>query len=318
MVQLSVAIRDLFLNIFVVIANNFCLLLSVWNIAKSLVTSAVGKKNKIIPKVVAITGANSGIGEGLAHAYAKDKVSLVLIARNMERLEKVAEACKELGSPSIKIVQMDVSNTQAVTEFLEEKTNEYKIDLFIANAGIALVPGLDLLDQAEKVLQINVMGAIAGINAVYKSMKARGQGGQIAVVSSICGFFGPPYIFSYSASKAAVMTYCKDLRALGKDDGIAINTIAPGYVDTAMTTTFSKTSKYFYLSVEKHAELVKKALEEDIGLISYPSHQYLSFAVFATIPPAAKEALAHAAHYFVDPILRKLDVDYYHDEKKAK
>ncbi|KAI8387052.1 hypothetical protein BD560DRAFT_383598 [Blakeslea trispora] len=310
MVPFNTALKDLVLNILAIITAHLTLLLSLWNLFKSLFTSTIAKK-KLTPKVVAITGANAGIGEALAHAYAKDKVSLVLIARNMERLEKVAKECKELGSSDVKIVQMDVSDTQAVSSFFDAHTNEYKIDLFIANAGIGVVPNTELLDQSQKILQINVMGAIAGINSVYKSMKKRGKGGQIAVVSSICGLFAPPYVLSYAASKAAVMNYCKDLRALGKDDNISVNTIAPGYIDTAMTASFSKSAKYLYLSPERHAQLVKEALEADIGLISYPSYQYVGFALFSTFTPAAKQALANVAHSFTTPFIRKLEESHY-------
>ncbi|KAI8372319.1 hypothetical protein EDC96DRAFT_606242 [Choanephora cucurbitarum] len=310
MVLFATAFKDLIVNLLAIVAANLTLLLSFWNLIKSLFLSTVAKK-KIVPKVVAITGANSGIGEGLAHAYAKDKISLVLIARNMERLEKVAKDCKELGSPDVKIVQMDVSDTQAVSSFFDAHTNEYNIDLFIANAGIGVVPNTEMLDQSEKILQINLMGAIAGINAVYKSLKKRGKGGQIAVVSSVLGFFAPAYIMSYAASKAAVMSYCKDLRAFGKDDNISVCTIAPGYIDTAMTVSFSKSSKNFYLSPEIHGELVKKALEADIGLISYPSYQYVALALFSTFTPAAKEMLTNVFHYFVTPILKELDEKHY-------
>ncbi|CEP13417.1 hypothetical protein [Parasitella parasitica] len=262
-------------------------------------------KKNFTPKVVAITGANSGIGEGIAYAYAKDKVSLVLLARNLERLEKVAEACKELGSPDVKVVQMDVADTKSVADFFDEKTAEYSIDLFIANAGIATVPKTPLLDQAEKILQINVMGAIAGINSVFKAMQKRGCGGQIAVVSSVCGFFNPPVLLSYGTSKAAVMSYCRDLRALGKDDNITVNTIAPGYIATNMTSSFSRKDNRFFLTPEYFGEQVKKGLENDVPLISLPLHQFFGFAAMAALPPAAKQWIADFLHRRIDPILSK-------------
>ena len=223
----------------------------------------------------------------------------------IERLEKVAEACRELGSPDVKVVQMDVADTKFVTDFFEEKTTEYGIDLFIANAGIAAVPKTPLLHQAEKVLQINVMGTIAGINSVFMAMQKRGRGGQIAVVSSVCGFFNPPNLLSYGTSKAAVMSYCRDLRSLGKDDNIIVNTIAPGYIATNMTTSFSRKNKRFFLTPEYFGEKVKNGLENDVPLISLPLHQFFGFAIMAALPPAAKQCLADFLHRHVDPILSK-------------
>lgn len=232
-----------------------------------------------------------------------------------ERLEKVAEACKELGSPDVKVVQMDVADTKAVTDFFDEKTIEYGIDLFIANAGIATVPKTPLLDQAEKILQINVMGAIAGINSVYKAMQKRGRGGQIAVVSSVCGFFNPPTLLSYGTSKAAVMSYCRDLRALGKDDNIIVNTIAPGYIATNMTTSFSRKDKRFFLTPEYFGEQVKKGLESDVPLISLPLHQFFAFALMSALPPTAKQWAANFLHKHVDPMLSRKKVENVLPEK---
>lgn len=220
-------------------------------------------------------------------------------------MEKVAEACKELGSPDVKVVQMDVSDTKAVSEFFDSKTAEYGIDLFIANAGIATVAKTPLLDQAEKILQVNVLGAIAGINSVYKAMKKRGRGGQIAVVSSVCGFFNPPALLSYGASKAAVMSYCRDLRALGKDDDITVNTIAPGYIATAMTAGWSRKNTRYFLTPEYFGEQVKNALENDVALISLPLHQFFPFALVASLTPAAKECVANLLHKCVDPTFLK-------------
>jgi NAD(P)-dependent dehydrogenase (short-subunit alcohol dehydrogenase family) len=219
-------------------------------------------------------------------------------------LEKVAEACKKLGSPDVKVIQMDVADTKTVTAFFDEKIIEYNVDLFIANAGVATIPGLSVLDQAEQVLQINTMGTIAGMNAAYKAFKKRGRGGQIASVSSVFGFINPPAVLSYGASKAAVMSYTRDLRALGKDDGITINTIAPGFIKTAMTSSFAKKDG-FYLTPEYFAEKVKHGLANDVPLISLPLHQFFAFGIISVLPPAAKQCVSDFLHKYVDRYLAK-------------
>ncbi|KAI8979178.1 hypothetical protein BDF20DRAFT_484168 [Mycotypha africana] len=291
----GIALRDLILNLFTIAANCICLPFAVWSCIKSFF-AAFKPTRPLKPRVVAITGANSGIGEGIAYAYAKDKASLILLARNMERLEKVAKACRDLGSPDVKVVQMDVSDTKSVAAFFDEKTIEYGIDLFIANAGIATVPNTGVLNQAEQILQINTMGAIAGINSVFKAMKKRGKGGQIAAVSSVCGFFNPPLLLSYGASKAAVMSYCRDLRVLGKENGITVNTIAPGYIATTMTAGWSRNNKFFFLTPDYFGERVKEQLARDVPLISQPFHQYFAFALISSLPPAAKLWVSEFLH----------------------
>ncbi|KAL0136222.1 hypothetical protein V8B55DRAFT_1537486 [Mucor lusitanicus] len=291
MTTLCAALRDLIINTLAIVVNSIYLPFAFWNVVKASLAGFTfcGNKKKFSPNVVAITGANSGIGEGIAYAYAKDRV---------------AEACREMGSPDVKVVQMDVADTKSVTDFFDEKTIEYGIDLFIANAGIASVPKTPLLDQAEKILQINVMGAIAGINSVYKAMQKRGR-----VVSSVCGFFNPPVLLSYGTSKTAVMSYCRDLRALGKDDNIIVNTIAPGYIATNMTTSFSRKDKRFFLTP------IKKGLENDVPLISLPLHQFFAFAIMSALPPSAKQCVSDFLHKHVDPILSKKKVEKVLPEK---
>ncbi|KAI8047223.1 uncharacterized protein B0P05DRAFT_367151 [Gilbertella persicaria] len=247
---------------------------------------------------------SSGIGEELAHAFAQDKVSLVLIARDEERLDKVAKECKQLGSPNVKVVQLDITDTQAISTVLSEKIIEYNVDLFIANAGIAFIPETHLLDQAQDVFKLNALGTIACIETVYKSMKQRGRGGQIAAVSSGGVFFAPPYMLAYTASKAAVMSYCRDLRILGQDDGILINTIAPGYIDTPMTSVLPKQVGFLHLDAKKHGRQVKQALEADVPLIMYPTHQYIALALASSLPPSVKLFLARITHFVADHVFR--------------
>jgi NAD(P)-dependent dehydrogenase (short-subunit alcohol dehydrogenase family) len=232
-------------------------------------------------------------------------VNHVLTLSYSDLLETVAEACRELGSPDVKVVQMDVADTKSVSAFFDEKTTEYGIDLFIANAGISHVPDKELLDHAEPIFQVNVMGALAGINSVYKAMRKRGRGGQIAVVSSVLGLYNPASMLCYSASKAAILSYCRDLRALGKDDGITVNIIAPGYIDTAMTSAWSKKNAFFFLKSDYFGEQVKKGLENDVSLISLPFSQFLPFAIAAALPVFAKESLSQLLHVLVDSKLMK-------------
>lgn len=220
------------------------------------------------------------------------------ITYTIERLEKVADACRKLGSPEVKVVHMDVADTKKLASYLEEKTIQYNIDLFIANAGVARIPNKPLLDQSEEILQINVLGAIAGINAVYKAYKKRGRGGQIACVSSVFGFIGPPRTLSYGASKAAIISYGRDLRALGKEDGITVNTIVPGFIKIPMTASFN--ARAISLTPESFAEKVKHGLANDVPLISFPLYQFLVFGVLSVLPPAIKQGVSDRIHRWFD------------------
>lgn len=214
-------------------------------------------------------------------------------------MEKVAEECKNLGSPDVKVVQMDISDIKAVSSFFDEKTIEYGIDLFIANAGIAHLNHLPILDQAEQVFGINLLGTVIGLNSVYKAYVKRGNGGQIACVSSIFGYANPPGVISYAASKAALLGYARDLRAMGKDHGIAVNTITPGFIKTSMVTELELDDRVC-LTPQYFAEKVKYGLEYDEPLISLPLYQFFGFGVFSCLPPSSKQFIAQLFHKYAD------------------
>lgn len=220
-------------------------------------------------------------------------------------MEKVAKRCEELGARDVKIVQMDISDTKSVSDFFDEKTIEYDFDLFIANAGIAHVDNVPLLDQAEQVLKINTVGTIASMNSVFKAYRKRGRGGQIACVSSLFGFINPPAVLSYGASKAATMGYTRDLRALGKDYNITVNTIAPGFIQTEMTAAFN-IDQHFFISTEYLAQKVKSDLANDVAMISLPLHQYFGVGIISGLPPAAKQFVAELLHKYIDGGFQKI------------
>ncbi|KAI9250065.1 hypothetical protein EDC94DRAFT_623260 [Helicostylum pulchrum] len=295
MATFTSTVRDLVINLLAIIINILFLPLTIWNCISVLIF----KQERIIPNVVAITGASAGIGEELSYTYARDKRSLILIARNMERLEKVAEECKNLGSPDVKVVQMDVSDIKAVSSFFDEKTIEYGIDLFIANAGISHLNHLPIIDQAEQVFGTNLLGAVIGLNSVYKAYVKRGKGGQIACVSSIFGYANPPSVISYATSKAALLGYARDLRVMGKDHGITVNTIAPGFVKTAMVTDLNLDDRVC-LTPQYFAAKVKYGLEYDEPLISLPLYQFFGFGIFSCLPPSSKLFIAQMLHKYAD------------------
>ncbi|KAI8985817.1 hypothetical protein BDB01DRAFT_786421 [Pilobolus umbonatus] len=306
------SVRDFVTNLLSTAINIAWLPISFWTCVFSFFSLIVFPRKRIVPQVVAITGASSGIGEGIAYAYARDMISLVLIARNLERLEKVARKCRELGSPDVKVIQLDISDTKNYVKFLEEKTVPYGIDLFIANAGISKVKGKLLLDQSEQILQTNLMGTLAGVNTVYQEMKKRGRPGQIAVVTSVLGFFNNPSFLAYAASKAALNSYCRDLRALGEDDNVIVNTIAPGFIRTPMSEGWKGFEKFFSLNADYFGEIVKNSLASDVPFISVPIHQCLVLAAASTLPPSAKQTLAHVMHKYIEPIIFR----YHHRNDK--
>ena len=187
---------------------------------------------KIKNKTVWITGASSGIGEACAIAFAKKGASLILSARNEEKLNQVKEKC--LGAPIIHVLPMDVADHN----ILESKTKEAisktgNIDILINNAGISQRAFVrDSTLQMDKIIfDVNFFGNVGLTRALLPHMTAR-KSGAIVVTSSVAGRLGPPLRCAYAASKHALHGWYDVLRAEVAADGIQVNVICPGFIKT--------------------------------------------------------------------------------------
>lgn len=134
--------------------------------------------NNIQDKVILITGASSGIGEETARHLAKRGAKLVLGARRLERLEKLAADIQAEGGQAI-AVQMDVSKREDVEKFAQAALAAFgRIDVMINNAGI--MPGAVMsalkVDEWDKMIDVNIKGVLYGIAAVLPTMLAQNSG----------------------------------------------------------------------------------------------------------------------------------------------
>ena len=154
---------------------------------------------------VFITGASSGIGEALAYVYAHEGAVLGLAARRTDRLEQVAERCRELGG-NPHIYTLDVADQSAcqltAKQFIEDAGG---IDTVIANAGVG---GKDKITSGDpehinRILRINIMGVTNTVIPFLPCMKGQ-KSGQVAIISSIAGTRGLIGHGGYSGSKAAL------------------------------------------------------------------------------------------------------------------
>lgn len=183
-------------------------------------------------KSVWITGASSGIGEACAVAFAKRGCSLILSARNEQKLNEVKGKCQ--GASAVHILPMDVKDHDS----LEAKTKEAisktgHIDVFINNAGItqrSLISESSLALDKE-IMDVNFFGNVGLTRAILPHMTKR-KSGAIVVTSSVAGKLGPPLRCAYSASKHALQGWYDVLRAEVAPDGIQVNVICPGYIKT--------------------------------------------------------------------------------------
>ena len=187
-------------------------------------------------KVIWVTGASSGIGEGLAKALAKSSAKVVISARNAEALERVRNECVEQGAKmsDILTISHDVTDFEAIPKAVSVVLERFsRIDILINNAGLGQKSfAIDTtLEVYQRVLDVNVMGPIALTKAVLPVMIEQ-QSGHIAVTSSVAGKLGPPLRTGYSAAKHAVMGFFDALRSEVAFYGIKVSTLVAGVVKT--------------------------------------------------------------------------------------
>jgi short-subunit dehydrogenase len=189
-------------------------------------------------KTIFLTGASSGIGEGLAIALAKKGAVLGLVARRKELLGELAIECEKAGGVA-RAFACDVTEPEALSEAAREFVNEFgHVDVMIANAGIG---GNNVETRkmeplaVKKVIDINLLGAVNAVHAVLPQMLERGSG-QLVAVSSLAGFRGLPRSAAYSASKAGMTAFFESVRLDVKHQGIDVTIIQPGFIRTPLTS----------------------------------------------------------------------------------
>lgn len=186
-------------------------------------------------KTVWLTGASSGIGEGLAYALAKKGARLILSARRLDELERVKANCEH--SERHHCIELDLAQSEQFGLLVEQVINEYgPIDILINNAGLSQrskVLETDL-DVHRRLMEINYFGTVQLTQCLLPHLIERQQGGVITV-SSLVGKFTTPLRSAYSASKHAITAYMDSLRAELDGQGVQFTTIYPGFIKTNLT-----------------------------------------------------------------------------------
>lgn len=192
-------------------------------------------------KRVFITGASSGIGEALALHYAEQGAILGLAAR---RGDVLAQLVASLPHPERhRIYSLDVTDHAALAAAADDFIAVTGgIEVVIANAGISrgtLTEHPEDLPVFERIVATNLNATVATFQPFLASMKRQASAGspdcRLVGIGSVAGIRGLPGSEAYSASKAAVISYCESLRVELKKTGIKVVTISPGYIDTPMT-----------------------------------------------------------------------------------
>lgn len=180
-----------------------------------------------------ITGATSGIGYELSKLYAKDGHNLILVARDIRKLEKVKSEL-ELYNISVYIISIDLSSDNAcgmITEFVNEKNIE--VDILINNAGIGSFGYLENNDMKKELdlIEVNVK-VLTELTKVFLGKMIENDEGAIMNVASTAAFCAGPKMATYYASKSYVLSFTEAIHEEVRGRNIMVSCLCPGAVDT--------------------------------------------------------------------------------------
>ncbi|MER6253884.1 SDR family oxidoreductase [Streptomyces sp. NPDC001584] len=186
-------------------------------------------------KIVAITGAGSGIGEATALLLAERGAKVVLGARRTERLEALASRIERAGGQAAWI-RTDVTRRGDVAGLVDLARERYgRLDVLVSNAGVGLISPLDELrvEDWEEMIDVNLKGVLYGIAAALPVFREQGSGHFVNTVST-AGLRVVPLQSVYAGTKNAVRTISEGLRQEA-GDGLRVTVVSPGAVRTDFT-----------------------------------------------------------------------------------
>jgi short-subunit dehydrogenase len=239
-----------------------------------------------------ITGASSGIGRAIAERIAARGGRVVLAARRESELAELAHAIEQAGGRA-DVCPLDVSSSDATRQAVARWDRELGgLELVLANAGVGgTEQGPEVSWQTtERLIRINVLGALATLVPAIAPMVERGRG-TLAAVTSLAGMRGLPTSAAYSASKAAVSTFLESLRAELAPSGVKVVDIRPGFVDTPMTRE-NRFWMPFLMDVGAAADLCVRGLERGQAVIAFPWQLSGAMTLAEKMPDALWRRLA--------------------------
>lgn len=193
-------------------------------------------QDNIEGKVIVITGASSGLGEGAARELAKRGATIVVGARRLDRLKALVH---ELGQPEKAAVKVDVTNRNDVETLVQTAIDLYgRVDVLLNNAGIMPLSFLEkgFVEEWDAMIDVNIKGVLYGVNAVIPHFKQQ-KSGQIINVSSVSGHVVAPGSAVYSGTKFAVRAISEGLRQELKPYNIRVLNVSPGATQSDLVST---------------------------------------------------------------------------------
>ncbi|MBR0643687.1 SDR family NAD(P)-dependent oxidoreductase [Plastoroseomonas hellenica] len=187
-------------------------------------------------RVALVTGGNGGIGLGMARGLAKAGAAVMIAGRDAAKNEAALAELRALGAEAEAVIA-DLTDPEAVKAMVAETVKMLGgLDILVNNAGtnIRRRPEDYRLEDWHTVLATNLTSAMLASQAAYPHLKASGHG-RVINNGSMLSIFGLPFHAAYGASKGGVVQMTKSLAVAWAADGITVNVLLPGWIDTALT-----------------------------------------------------------------------------------
>jgi 3-oxoacyl-[acyl-carrier protein] reductase len=234
--------------------------------------------SQLANQIAVVTGAGRGIGRAIALKFAAEGADVVCVSRTQENSEKVAAEIRALGRKAWAHA-VDVADSTAVTAAAEKILADCgKVDILVNNAGVTrdgLVMRMSDTDW-DTVLDTNLKGAFLFTKAFSRGF-AKQRSGRIINISSVIGLIGNPGQSNYAASKAGLFGFTQSVAREFASRGITANCIAPGFIETDMTSELNAELK---ATILKQIPLGKFGSAEDIAnaalFLASPSASYVT------------------------------------------
>lgn len=198
-------------------------------------------------RVAVVTGASSGLGRQMAIGFAKQGADLVILARRLEKLKKVAEEIKSYGVRCLPL-QCDVTESNAVNKAANAAKEYYgKVDILVNNAGASRNAGvLEMSDEDWNFTLQADLTSVFKVTRAFANFMVEKKYGRIINIASIYGQVGNTAMdtVAYHSSKGGVINFTRAVAAELAKYNITCNTISPGYFETELTVDTLKTDAF--------------------------------------------------------------------------
>ncbi|GAY14537.1 SDR family oxidoreductase [Mycobacterium sp. shizuoka-1] len=236
---------------------------------------------------ILITGASSGLGAGMARAFAAKGRDLALCARRIDRLEELkAELSQAHPNITIAVAALDVNDHDQVPAVFAALADELGgIDRVVVNAGLGkgAVLGTGKLWANKATIETNLVAALVQIETALAMFRAAGSG-HLVLISSVMGNKGVPGVkAAYAASKAGLTSLGQSLRAEYASGPITVTVIEPGYIESEMTAKSNTTM--LMVDTDTGVRQIVAAIERESGRAIVPAWPWIPLVALMKIVP---------------------------------